>query len=62
MTEIINTEDLLKGSIVVMTASVTITPFAHRLTTMYRSADFHMPCMYIEVRLSLTLVIFHLCC
>ena len=33
MTVIINTEDLLKGSIVVMTASLTVTPFAHRLTT-----------------------------
>ena len=32
MTEIINTEDLLKASIAVMTASVTETPFAHRLT------------------------------
>ena len=33
VTEIINTEDLLKGSIVVMTASLTVTPFAHKLTT-----------------------------
>ena len=32
VTEIINTEDLLKASIAVMTASVTETPFAHRLT------------------------------